>query len=165
MPEGLPIALTMILAVGVERLAARKAVVRRLLAAETLGSTTVILTDKTGTLTQASMELSAAIPYAGAKEKELLEAAVTNTDVVIENPNEGPESWNMFGRPIEIALVRGAALRGVSLAERPTLIDQMPFNSVRKFSATLSASDRGFRTVLFGAPDVLTNRAFVERRI
>ncbi len=154
-PEGLPVALTMILAVGVERLAARKAVVRRLLAAETLGSTTVILTDKTGTLTQARMELSAVVPYAGAEEKELLKAAVTNTDVVIENPGDAPESWNMFGRPVEVALVRGAALRGVSPAERPMLIDQMPFNSVRKFSATLSASDRGFRMVLFGAPDVL----------
>ena len=57
-PEGLPIALTVILAMGVQRLAHKKGIVRKLLAAETLGSTSVILTDKTGTLTQAKMTLS-----------------------------------------------------------------------------------------------------------
>ncbi|OGZ97735.1 MAG: hypothetical protein A3B34_00550 [Candidatus Sungbacteria bacterium RIFCSPLOWO2_01_FULL_54_21] len=155
-PEGLPIALTVILAVGVERLAKRKAVVRRLLAAETLGSTTLILTDKTGTLTSARMELAAVAPFAGAEgERELLEAAIANTDVIIENPNDATAQWKMFGRPIEVALVRGAAIRGVSVADRPLPVDQMPFNSVRKFSVTIHPHGNGFRTVVFGAPDVL----------
>src|SRR3989344_1074519 len=64
-PEGLPITLTVILAVGVQRLAAKKGVVRRLIAAETMGSVSVILTDKTGTLTQARMQLTDVITVEG----------------------------------------------------------------------------------------------------
>ena len=64
-PEGLPVAMTVILAIGVQRMARRKGVVRKLVAAEALGSTTVILTDKTGTLTMAKMELSALLPTVG----------------------------------------------------------------------------------------------------
>lgn len=158
-PEGLPVALTVILAVGVERLARRRAVVRRLLAAETLGSTTLILTDKTGTLTQAKMELAAVIPYGGSGHTdELLASALRNTDVVVENPGEPPERWKIFGRPIETALVRGAALRGISaapLAARAGPHDQLPFNSTRKFSVTVWPQASGFRTIIFGAPDIL----------
>src|SRR3990170_1186757 len=69
-PEGLPIAVTVILAVGVQRLASRKGIVRKLLAAETLGSTSLILTDKTGTLTEAKMSLAGVIPYSSGKEAE-----------------------------------------------------------------------------------------------
>lgn len=157
-PEGLPVALTVILAVGVTRLVRRRAVVRRLLAAETLGSTTLILTDKTGTLTSAHMELSSVAARGGeARERALLAAALANTDVVVENPGDPPDAWRMFGRPIETALVRGAALRGVTAEHgaRAGLTDQLPFNSARKYSATVYPADGGHRTVLFGAPDVL----------
>lgn len=155
-PEGLPVALTVILAVGVERLAKRKAVVRRLLAAETLGSTTLILTDKTGTLTRADMALAGVVPYGGASDHEVLAAALSNADVIIENPDEPPARWKMFGRPVEMALVRGAALRGISLpAARETWDDQVPFTSARKFSAVVSLEDGGYRTILLGAPDAL----------
>src|SRR5690606_28154394 len=60
-PEALPVSLTVILAVGVERIAKHKGIMRSLAAAETLGSTTVIMTDKTGTLTQARMDLTSVI--------------------------------------------------------------------------------------------------------
>jgi len=88
-PEGLPIALTVIMAIGVQRLATRNGIVKKLLAVETLGSTSVILTDKTGTLTQAKMELASIIPYKDNIEENknnLLTYALINTDVVIENP-------------------------------------------------------------------------------
>lgn len=167
-PEGLPVALTVILAVGVERLARRKAVVRRLLAAETLGSTTLILTDKTGTLTQANMELAAVVPQGGAEgEKALLAAALCNTDVIIENPGDAPEQWRMFGRPLEMALVRGAAERGVSLASLPgreALTDQLPFSSAYKYSVTVFPEADGYRTDMLGAPDVILPFTHISER-
>lgn len=160
-PEGLPVALTVILAVGVERLAKRRAIVRRLLAAETLGSTTLILTDKTGTLTEARMELIEAIAY-GAQDSDgvgrLLTAALINTDVVVENPAAPPEQWKMFGRAVEMALVAGAAKRGVYVTDvkrNAEIVDQLPFNSTRKFSVAVSRNGAGFRTVIVGAPDIL----------
>lgn len=159
-PEGLPVALTVILAVGVERLAARRGVVRRLLAAETLGSVSLILTDKTGTLTQGKMELSLVLPQREKNpdaEKHLLLDAVLNTDVIIENPEDSPAEWRMFGRALEVALVRGAAERGVSFAARNDhqIIDRLPFGSEHKFSAALAHTEDHGHTVLFGAPDVL----------
>lgn len=162
-PEGLPIALTVVLAIGVERLASRKSIVRRLLAAETLGSTSLILTDKTGTLTEAKMKLSKIIPYGVARDdlslKKLLEISLLNTDVVIENKNENPSLWKMFGRPVETALVKGAAENGVLLTETEKnykILDWLPFDSEIKFSATISSSLSGENiVVLLGAPDII----------
>ena len=88
-PEGLPISMTVILAVGVERMAKRKGVVRKLVAAEALGSTTVILTDKTGTLTMAKMVMSKIIPFE-IDEQKLIARALTNANVLIENPHDDP---------------------------------------------------------------------------
>ena len=109
-PEGLPVAMTVILAIGVQRMARRKGVIRKLIAAETLGDTSVILTDKTGTLTMAKMELSKVLPIEGVEEKRLLELALVNTNVLIENPTDSPKEWRISGRILEMALVRSAAL-------------------------------------------------------
>ncbi|MBP7831787.1 MAG: HAD-IC family P-type ATPase [Candidatus Pacebacteria bacterium] len=170
-PEGLPISMTVILAVGVERMAKRKGVVRKLVAAEALGSTTLILTDKTGTLTMAKMVMSQIIPAASevggtvVDEETLIERALTNANVLIENPNDNPESWRINGRIMEIALVRSAALRGLTLAEitkKEHVIDSLPFNAVKKFSVSLvkengeaAGKDGGHKLVFFGAPDIL----------
>jgi P-type Ca2+ transporter type 2C len=159
-PEGLPIALTVILAIGVQRMARRKGVIRRLLAAEALGSTTVVLTDKTGTLTMAKMELSSVVPLADDTEQTLLELALLNSSVVIENPKDPPTEWRIDGRVLETTLVRAAALRGVTKEKGEqayTVLHSVPFNAVNKFSVSLVHHQGKHKLVFFGAPDILVH--------
>lgn len=162
-PEGLPIAITVILAIGVERLARKQGIVRRLLAAETLGNTSVILTDKTGTLTEAKIELtkiavSGAAREKGYSESELLFHALTNTDAIVENPGDHFRAWRIVGRPIENALILGAAKKDVRVSEvkeSSELLDYLPFTSKNKFSASvIRRGDRYFVNVL-GAPEII----------
>ena len=160
-PEGLPIAMTVIMAVGVERMAKRKGVVRKLIAAEALGSTTVILTDKTGTLTMAKMVMSQIIPF-GIDEQKLIARALTNTNVLIENPHDDPDSWRMNGRIMDTALVRSAGIRGMMFSEitaKEHILQTMPFNAVRKFSVSLVKESGKHLLVFFGAPDILLNHS------
>lgn len=160
-PEGLPIALTVIMAVGVEQLARRKGIVRRLLAAETLGSTSLILTDKTGTLTEAKMELTAVIPYRDSsleKMNELLTEALTTVDIVIENPDDEPANWRMFGNIMEMALVAGAARKGIlinKVLKENSIYDRLSFSSDRKFAASVHNHNSSRRMMLLGAPEIL----------
>ena len=159
-PEGLPITLTVILAVGVQRLAAKRGVVRRLIAAETMGSVSVILTDKTGTLTQARMQLTNIIPVEEgelSREEQLLRLAVLSGNVIVENPDDQFDKWKIVGRPIEVALVREAAIRGIlvnDIIKKTEIIDRLPFDSEHKLSATLFREE-DLRVVLFGAPEWL----------
>ncbi len=165
-PEGLPISMTVILAVGVERMAKRKGVVRKLVAAEALGSTTVILTDKTGTLTMAKMVLSKIIPFE-MDEQSLINRALTNANVLIENPHETPDLWRMNGRIMETALVRSAAMRGMDFAEimaKERVLQSMPFNAVQKFSASLIQESGKHLVVFFGAPDILLNHSSLNAK-
>lgn len=158
-PEGLPIAVTVILATGVQRLAAKKGVVRRLSAAEALGSATLILTDKTGTLTQAKMSLVEVFPWGkSGGERELLEKALVNLEVIVENPEDKPSNWHLVGRPLETALVSGAAERGVFyplVQESREIFERRPFSSKYKYSVSVSQLDSGNEIILFGAPDIL----------
>ncbi len=161
-PEGLPIALTVILAVGVERLAKRKGVVRKLLAAETLGSTSLILTDKTGTLTEANMTLTEVLPVSGVDEDDLLAAAVLNADVVIENPKESAASWKISGRSMECSLVREAGVRGVllpRLQKTSKLVERIPFNSTDKYSTAVMDRDGTKESILMGAPEIIVEKS------
>lgn len=165
-PEGLPISMTVILAVGVERMAKRKGVVRKLVAAEALGSTTVILTDKTGTLTMAKMNLSKIIST-NTPEQKILALALANATVLIENPDDHPDLWRMNGRIMEKALVQSAALRGISLTEimdKKNVIQTMPFNAVQKFSASLIKDSGKHILVFFGAPDILLQHSSMTDR-
>ncbi len=147
-PEGLPIVITIILAIGVQRLAKHKGIVRQLSAAETLGSTSVILTDKTGTLTQAKMTLAGirifeaepAIKDAVSQEEFLLHTALLNVDVSIENPADHHNDWRLLGKPLEVALVKGAAQRNIhfpTIKSGKQVLHVLPFNSLNKFSASV----------------------------
>ena len=156
-PEGLPVAMTVILAIGVQRMAKRKGVIRKLVAAEALGSTTIILTDKTGTLTIAKMELSKVLPVQDKEKNKLLELALLNTNVLIENRDKEPSEWRINGRVIEVALVRSAALQGVTVEEvknKISVLNYLPFNAVNKFSVSLVHDHGKHRLVFLGAPDI-----------
>ncbi|MEX1027167.1 MAG: cation-transporting P-type ATPase [Candidatus Paceibacterota bacterium] len=162
-PEGLPVAVTVVLAIGVERLARRKGVVRKLLAAETLGSTTTILTDKTGTLTEARMHLQEIAVLADIDESGILSRAVRNTDVTIENPDAEPSAWRMTGEPLEQAIVRAAGMHGVPVGRESSadIVDRLPFSADRKYSVTVArkADERMYTVTVVGAPEVLADLA------
>jgi Ca2+-transporting ATPase len=165
-PEGLVIAITVILAVGVERLAKRKGVVRRLLSAETLGDTSIILTDKTGTLTEAKMNLARIdIPFIDNQASELeykntiLKYAILCTDAQVENPEDPIEKWKIIGKSMDASLVKEAAtnfgIKEFDLRKSISVIEKLPFNSQSKFSAVKILENREEKIVLIGAPEIV----------
>ncbi len=163
-PEGLPISMTVVLAVGVERMAKRKGVVRKLMAAETLGSASIILTDKTGTLTQAKMILNKIIGF-DFEEDQLLRFALTNTAVVVENPEDKVDDWRIDGKIMDVALVREAGKRGIKLSEvlaQSNILQTLPFNSTQKYSASLIKEGDKHKMLFVGAPDVLLKQVNVD---
>ncbi|MDO8599724.1 MAG: HAD-IC family P-type ATPase, partial [bacterium] len=166
----LAVAVTAVLAVGSLALARRRCLVRRLIAAETLGSVSVILTDKTGTITEGRMRAVAVQTMAHTFDlasgqipstlppdvRACLEAAVLGTDTAIVNPADHPTTWRFLGSGTEGALIVGAAVAGVNVAStRDTArrIDRLPFSTERKFSATLVERTDGRMLILLGAAE------------
>lgn len=155
-PEGLPVAMTVILALGMQRILKRKGLVRKLAAAETLGSTSIILTDKTGTLTKAKMEVAGI--YAEHKSRDLaLKIAMLCNESFIENFKEPMEKWIIRGRPTEKALLLAAVQSGLSKAEltkKQPKIDQFLFDPDYKYAATLHQLEPG-NNILYtvGSPE------------
>ncbi len=184
-PEGLPAIVTVSLAIGVRRMAARGAIVRVLPAIETLGSTTVICSDKTGTLTRNEMtvqcvvvggrsvnitgvgyeptgvfvEGGAELPEAPREVRDLLRDAALVSDATLERRGQ---RWLITGDPTEAALVVAAHKAGIDVAaERFACrrLDVIPFEAEQQFMAVLRELPDGRKRVLVkGAPEIVVAR-------
>jgi Ca2+-transporting ATPase len=170
-PEGLPAAVTVVLVLGMERILKKGGLVKNLLAAETLGGTTVILTDKTGTLTEGKMRLEALYTLSSVlntekreeDEKNLLKMAVLSSDAFVEEDKEGDEMI-VRGRPIEKAImVAGleAGLSPIELEKTDKRIDLLPFDSENRFSVSLNNfGESGYKRLYFsGSPEGLLSKS------
>jgi len=174
-PEGLPAVVTITLALGIRRMVSRKALLRRLQAAETLGAATVICTDKTGTLTQNEMTVRRVWvpsgilevtgvgydPASGSFDTDeqspgleelamLLETGLWCNHARIEQDESG---WHSVGEPTEAALITAARKAGVTAAVEPS--GEFSFNSRRKRMTVLERIDHTYVAHTKGAPEVL----------
>lgn len=179
-PEGLPAIVTAVLSIGVQRMAARRAIVRRLAAVETLGSANVIASDKTGTLTRNEMTVRSIVTASGradfdgigyAPDGDLLLTGEDTTALEVEirlaltaaecannaslHDREG--RWIVHGDPTEIALLTATRKAGGLSAAHLDRVAEIPFSSERKLMTTIhrDPDDGGLCAFTKGAPDTL----------
>ena len=154
-PEGLPAIVTIVLSIGVTKMAKNNAIIRKLPAVETLGSSKVICSDKTGTLTQNKMTV---VKIESKDDNFALELAsmCTDCDIVYKKGKT-----KVKGEPTEVCLVECALKHNKNKTELYHMmprIDEIPFDSVRKMMTTMHRIDKGYRIITKGAPDVLLNK-------
>ena len=154
-PEALPVIMTLVLVIGMQRILRKKGLIRKLASVETLGSTQIICFDKTKTLTQGKMEVA----QIEAEDKFLLlKAALLATEAFIENSEENPENWKIKGSPTDIAIVKKASQEGIlkpELEKKSLLLNSFPFDSKLKYEATLRKENNKTFLYLSGAPEKL----------
>lgn len=156
-PEGLPAIVTIMLSIGVTKMAKKNSIIRKLPAVETLGGSSVICSDKTGTLTQNKMQVTKIFGL-GANEKQILSYASMCTDSEIETKES---KQIVVGEPTETAIVEAALKNGInkfSEYRNKNRISDIPFDSNRKMMTTIHKDNDKFLNITKGAPDVLLKR-------
>lgn len=158
-PEGLAAIVTIVLALGVQRLVKRHAIVKKLPAVETLGAASVICSDKTGTLTQNKMTIVETFVDNGQSEADLLTigALCNDSKLTVTSASD----FNVTGDPTETAFVSKAfeeKLDKNQLEQGMPRVAEIPFDSERKLMSTVHKMEQGYRVMVKGAPDVLLNR-------
>jgi len=157
-PEGLPIAMTVILALGMQRILKKQGLTRKLISAETLGSTTIICTDKTATLTQGKISVSKEYFKNKISEKLIPKIAMLCNEAYVENERLKMEDWELRGEPTGKALLMYAAQKGYlrsDLEIELPILDELAFDNETKYLASLHKD--GDRKILFvvGSPEKL----------
>lgn len=162
-PEALSSIVTIVLAVGTKEMATKQAIIRKLPAVETLGSASVICTDKTGTLTQNKMTVVDFFMYGIEKDEEPSEQVkALNLTSTLCNDSEITEEGKEIGDPTEVALLHYATKRGIDykeIREKYDRLSEIPFDSDRKLMSTVNSI--GGNSIMFtkGAPDVVFARS------
>ncbi|MDE6741120.1 MAG: calcium-translocating P-type ATPase, PMCA-type, partial [Muribaculaceae bacterium] len=155
-PEGLPMAVTLSLAYSMRRMLKTNNLVRKMHACETMGATTVICTDKTGTLTQNQMQIYKTNFFGNPSDEVLYEGIAVNSTAQLDLAGDKPQ---VLGNPTEGALLLWLAERGVdyaALRAKAVRVDELPFTTERKYMATVVKSSTG-KNILYvkGAPEIV----------
>ncbi|MFH1537136.1 MAG: HAD-IC family P-type ATPase [Patescibacteria group bacterium] len=163
-PEGLIVSMTIVLTIGMQKVIKQKALIKKLIAAETLGSVSVICSDKTGTLTIGKMQVA----EVQAEDKMLaLRLSLLCNNAIIQNPEEELQNWKFLGDPTEIALVLGACHAGIKQKEcykENPRIGEIPFDEDRKYMITQHETKRGCLLAIKGAPEKILDFAKLDSR-
>ena len=162
-PEGLPAIVTIMLSIGVTKMAKKNAIIRKLPAVETLGSSSVICSDKTGTLTQNKMKVVKitgvnGILESGINSKDfnfVLELGSMCNDSIVEYSGR---KATVNGEPTEAAIVTAGIKYGAYSTKLKERVNEIPFDSGRKMMTTIHKIKTGYRIVTKGAPDVILKR-------
>ena len=159
-PEGLPMAITLSLALNMRRMLKSNNLVRKLHACETMGAVTVICTDKTGTLTQNKMQVSAL-------ELKLGDEALLDTAIALNSTAELNDG-KPIGNPTESALLLWLHAQGKNyeeLRKQVNVLKQLPFSTERKMMATLAEVDGETYLFVKGAPEIVMKKCIIEDRM
>lgn len=156
-PEGLPMAVTLSLALNMRRMLKTNNLVRKMHACETMGAITVICTDKTGTLTQNRMQVSELVAANGTQHQLLCEGIAANSTAHLEEGEKGEG----VGNPTECALLAWLRSEGHdyrTLRDTAPIVNQLTFSTERKYMATLVVSAVTGKRILYvkGAPEIVT---------